>query len=148
MSSAIPATPVASQGAVAPDENGNFVNRAGDRFYCIRDVDDIPPFFIKVVSSDDHWLFVSSTGGLTAGRVSPETALFPYIPVDRIHDSLHHTGPRTIVRVHEDEGLRFWEPFNSEHRSLYTTSRNLYKSTLGDKLCFEETNHDLGLVFR
>ncbi|MDH5584611.1 MAG: hypothetical protein OEY82_12165, partial [Gammaproteobacteria bacterium] len=86
------------------------MNRAGERFYCIRDVDDIPPFFISVVSSDDHWLFVSSTGGLTAGRVSPETALFPYVPVDRIHESLPHTGPRTIVRLHRVDGMRFWEP--------------------------------------
>ena len=140
----------APQGDNAPEGSapGRFVNRAGERFYCIRDVDDIPPFFISVVSSDDHWLFVSSTGGLTAGRVSPETALFPYVPVDRIHESLPHTGPRTIVRLHRVDGMRFWEPFSREHRGRYSVSRNLYKSALGDKLCFEETNHDLGLVFR
>jgi hypothetical protein len=129
-------------------EPAGFVDRNGERFYCIRDVGDIPPFFISVISSSDHWLFISSTGGLTAGRVSPESALFPYVPVDRIHESLTHTGPRTVVRLHVSDGERYWEPFNREHRGRYAVSRNLYKSTLGDKLCFEETNHDLNLVFR
>ena len=66
---------------------GGFVDVDGERYYVIRDVDRMPPFFVSVISSADHWLFVSSSGGLTAGRVSPETALFPYLPVDRIHES-------------------------------------------------------------
>jgi hypothetical protein len=148
MSSVFSAKPLRSDDSAAHRKHGSFVNRAGERFYSIRDVDEMPPFFISVVSSDDHWLFVSSTGGLTAGRVSPETALFPYIPVDRIHESLTHTGPRTILRLHHADGEYYWEPFNREHRARYAISRNLYKSTLGDKLCFEEENHDLDLVFR
>ena len=108
MSSAVLTNPEQGGDLAANDLPGSFVNRAGERFYCIRDVDDIPPFFISVVSSDDHWLFVSSTGGLTAGRVSPETALFPYVPVDRIHESLTHTGPRTILRLHHTDGEREW----------------------------------------
>lgn len=127
--------------------SGAFVTRANERFYCINDVDEMPPFFISVISSDDHWLFVSSTGGLTAGRVSPETALFPYTTVDNIHESLRHTGPKTIIRVQQKDGPRYWEPFNRAHRGRYAISRNLYKSTLGDKLCFEEINHDLKLSF-
>ena len=74
---------VAGQDAVS----GEFVTLGKERFYAIHNVDKMPPFFISVVSSSDHWLFVSSTGGLTAGRVSPEQALFPYITVDKIHDS-------------------------------------------------------------
>ena len=66
--------------------SGEFVTFGGERYYAIRNVDQMAPFFISVISSADHWLFVSSTGGLTAGRVSPETALFPYIPVDRVHE--------------------------------------------------------------
>jgi len=96
----------------------------------------------------DHWLFVSSNGGLTAGRVSPKTALFPYITVDKIHDSISNTGPKTILRVLADGLTRVWEPFNTEHDGAYAVSRNLYKSLLGNKLCFEEFNHDLQLVFR
>ena len=59
----------------------------------------MPPFLVSVISSADHWLFVSSSGGLTAGRVSPESTLFPYITVDKLHDAAPHTGCRTIVRV-------------------------------------------------
>jgi hypothetical protein len=106
------------------------------------------PFFVSVISNVDHWLFVSSTGGLTAGRVSPETALFPYVTVDKIHESGPHTGPRTILRVHADGDRNDWEPFNREHDDRYNITRNLYKNVLGNKLCFEEINHDLGIEFR
>ena len=82
--------------------SGEFVTFGDERYYAIRNVDAMAPFFISVISSADHWLFVSSTGGLTAGRVSPETALFPYIPVDRVHESFPHTGPKTLLRVTTD----------------------------------------------
>jgi hypothetical protein len=59
----------------------------------------MPPFLVSVISSADHWLFVSSSGGLTAGRVSPESALFPYVTVDKLHDAAPHTGCKTILRV-------------------------------------------------
>ena len=73
---------------------GEFVDVEGERCYVIRNVDRMPPFFVSVISNADHWLFVSSSGGLTAGRVSPDTALFPYLPVDRIHECQPHTGPQ------------------------------------------------------
>ncbi len=147
MSSAISTQALRDKPAGLRDLAGSFVTREGERFYCIDNVDEIPPFFISVISSDDHWLFVSSTGGLTAGRVSPETALFPYGTVDNIHESLRHTGPKTIIRAYSKDGARYWEPFNRAHRGRYATSRKLYKSTLGDKLCFEELNHELELSF-
>ena len=127
---------------------GEFIDAAGERYYAIRNVDHIPPFFISIVSNDDHWLFASSTGGMTAGRVSPRTALFPYITVDKIHESAAHTGSRTLVRVQGDRGARLWEPFNREQVGRFSVSRNLYKNTLGNKLCFEEINQDLRLAFR
>ena len=127
---------------------GGFVDVDGERYYVIRNVDGMPPFFVSVISSADHWLFVSSSGGLTAGRVSPETALFPYLPVDRIHESNPHTGCKTILRVGLHGRQVLWEPFNREHDGRFATSRNLYKSVLGNKLCFEEVNHDLALAFR
>ncbi len=128
--------------------SGEFMDMAGERYYAIRNVDQMDPFFISVISDVDHWLFVSSNGGLTAGRVSPDTALFPYITVDKIHHSAPHTGSKTIVRVKTDGKTRNWEPFNQEHDGRYTVNRNLYKTLLGNKLCFEEINHDLNLVFR
>ena len=128
--------------------SGEFINMAGERYYAIRNVDKMAPFFISVVSSSDHWLFISSTGGLTAGRVSPDTALFPYRTVDKIHDSSTHTGSKTLLRVDLGAETQEWEPFNLEHDGRFRFSRNLYKNTLGNKLCFEEINHDLRLAFR
>jgi hypothetical protein len=128
--------------------SGEFVTFAGERYYAIRNVNEMAPFFISVISSADHWLFASSTGGLTAGRGSPETALFPYVTVDRIHESTTHTGPKTMLHVSSEGNSQLWEPFNVENSSPFRFSRNLYKNTLGNKLCFEEINHDLKLAFR
>ena len=128
--------------------SGELVEFDGERYYAIRDVDRMPPFFVSVVSNVDHWLFVSSTGGLTAGRVSPETALFPYVTVDKVHESGPHTGPKTLLRIDANGQPQNWEPFNREHDGRYAVSRNLYKNTLGNKLCFEEVNHDMRVAFR
>ena len=127
---------------------GAFVTLEGERYYAIGNVDKMPPFFTSLVSDDDHWIFVASNGGLTAGRVSPETALFPYVTVDKIYDSTPHTGSKTLLRVEVDGKQHFWEPFNKEHDGRYATTRNLYKSIGGSRLLFEEINHDLGLTFR
>ena len=132
------------EGAVA----GEFLTIAGERYYAIRNVDQMEPFFISVVSNDDHWLFISSTGGLTAGRVSPDTSLFPYISVDKIHESAPHTGSKTLLRCESPGGIRYWEPFGRANDAGVAISRNLYKNVLGNKLCFEEVNRELGLVFR
>jgi hypothetical protein len=128
--------------------SGEFVTLSNERFYAIKNADQMAPFFMSMISDSDHWLFVSSTGGLTAGRVSPETALLPYVTVDRIHESTSHTGCKTIVQLKKEDNLQNWEPFNSEHDGKYNTTRNLYKSLLGNKICFEEINHDLSLSFR
>ncbi len=128
--------------------SGEFMDFAGERYYAIRNVDKMEPFFISVISNVDHWLFVSSTGGLTAGRVSPKTALFPYVTVDKIHESAPHTGSKTLLRIHTNGKQHDWHPFNREHDGHFTVSRHLYKSILGNKLCFEEINHDLQLAFR
>ena len=127
---------------------GAFVTLAGERYYVIEHVDKMAPFFISLVSDSDHWLFIASNGGLTAGRVSPETALFPYVTVDRIYDSALHTGSKTLLRANINGQLHAWEPFNREHDDHYVVTRNLYKNQLGNKLLFEEINHDLELAFR
>ncbi|MEM6273666.1 MAG: hypothetical protein AAF735_00365 [Myxococcota bacterium] len=127
---------------------GDFVDLAGERCYAIENVDAMQPFLISVVSDQDHWLFASSTGGLTAGRISPETSLFPYITVDKIHDSAPHTAGVTIIRVSRHDAFETWEPFRPDRGGRYALTRNLYKSVLGNMLCFEELNHDLELRFR
>ena len=57
---------------------GKFVSIDNDKYYKISNSDQMKPFFISVVSPSDHWLFISSTGCLSAGRIRPENALFPY----------------------------------------------------------------------
>ena len=54
------------------------MRRTGRQHALVIDYDELPPFFMTIVSSSDHWLFVSSAGGLTAGRVNVEHSLFPY----------------------------------------------------------------------
>ena len=130
------------------DVTGEFVTLADERYYRIGNVDRLAPFLISLVSDSDHWMFIASNGGLTAGRISPETALFPYVTVDKIYDSTAHTGSKTLLRAEKDGEQYDWEPFNKEHDRRYATTRNLYKSVLGDKLLFEEINHDLQLAFR
>lgn len=127
---------------------GEFIDLNDERYYAIKHVDHMAPFFISLVSDSDHWLFVSTNTGLTAGRVSPDTALFTYETVDKIHESHLHTGCKTILKVQLDGQMHAWEPFNQEHNHRYCTSRNVFKTVLGNKLCFEETNHDLQLTFR
>ncbi|MPX98285.1 hypothetical protein EHW61_16810, partial [Salinivibrio sp. VYel6] len=62
--------------------SGEILDFEGEKFYKISNVDEMSPFFISVVSSGDHYIFISSTGSLAAGRVRPENALFPYRSVD------------------------------------------------------------------
>ena len=78
------------------DVSGEYVALLGDTFYRIHNYDAMPPFFMSVVSSSNHWLFISSTGGLSAGRVSAEQALFPYYTDAKLTESSQHTGPNAI----------------------------------------------------
>lgn len=126
---------------------GEFVRLDDDVYYKISNYDSIPPFFMTLVSSSDHWLFISSSGGMTAGRKNPEHALFPYYTDDKITDSAETTGSRTIIRVRSDQGWNLWEPFSKTYDGIYKLDRNLYKNRIGNKLIFEEVNHDLGIMF-
>ena len=126
---------------------GDYVTRDGESFYRIANVDGMDDFFISVVSDSNHWMFISTRGGLSAGRTDCDSALFPYYTEDKIQDNSGNTGSRTIV-IAEQEGRRtLWEPFSRSHAGIYKLTRNLYKNVLGDKLIFEELNHDLGLQF-
>jgi hypothetical protein len=125
----------------------SFVDIRGERYCRIAHYDAIPPFFMSIVSDSDHWLFISSNGGLTAGRRDPDHALFPYYPDDRIHDGCEHTGSKTIFRVIGNGKVVLWEPFSEQFLGSDHVSRNLYKSVYGNKIIFEEVNHDLALTF-
>jgi len=131
----------------APIE-GRRVNLDGEDFYEISNYDRMHPFFMSIVSGADHWMFISSTGALTAGRRNADLALFPYYTDDKIHDSAEITGSKTILLVEKQGRNHLWEPFSEHYRGLYRIRRNLYKSFWGNKLIFEESNADLGLTFR
>ncbi|MGC6481194.1 MAG: hypothetical protein ACON4S_03105 [Porticoccaceae bacterium] len=127
---------------------GNYVNIEGETFYQIENYDQMKDFFISVVSDSDHWMFISTRGGLTAGRINSENSLFPYYTDDKISDGSPYTGSRTIVLATISDKTSLWEPFSEQYNGIYNISRNLYKNVFGDKLIFEEINHDLGLNFR
>ncbi|MCU0988654.1 MAG: hypothetical protein MUE63_03460 [Xanthomonadales bacterium] len=128
------------------DSGGGFVERDGETFYRISNYDRMPPFFMTVVSGFDHWMFVSSTGGMTCGRRDPENALFPYETDDRIHDADATTGSRTILLVRRGGQVFLWKPFARE-APVYQIERNLLKNLAGNRLVFEEINRGLGLAF-
>jgi len=126
---------------------GGHVDIGGERFYRIVNHDAMPPFLMSLVSDSDHWMFVSSTGALTAGRRDPDHALFPYYTDDRIHDSQDQTGGKTVLRVTRGGLTSLWEPFSQRYEGLYRITRSLAKSVYSNKIVFEEVNHDLGLSF-
>ncbi|MGZ4399053.1 MAG: hypothetical protein ACXVZ1_11640, partial [Gaiellaceae bacterium] len=82
--------PIVVGGAALKSERepveGTLVDVEGERFYRVSNCDGIPPFLVSLVSDSDHWFFVASNGALTAGRRSPDHALFPYTTDDRLYD--------------------------------------------------------------
>jgi hypothetical protein len=120
----------------------------GENFYLISNYDEIPPFFMSVVSDSHHWMFISSNGALSAGRKNSEYALFPYYTVDKITESYDTTGSKTIVQIPREGQIYIWEPFSERNQGRFKTSRNIYKNAIGNKIIFEELNIDLELGFR
>ena len=119
----------------------------GEQFYKISNSDCMRPFFMSIVSDSNHWMFISSNGGLTAGRKNAEFALFPYYTDDKITESAEITGSKTIFQVSYNNQTLIWEPFSERFTDKYSISRNLYKNFYGNKIIFEEINHDLELSF-
>lgn len=128
--------------------DGGFVDIDNSRYYKISNYDRMPDFFMSIVSDSDHWMFISSTGSLSAGRKNRDNALFPYYTVDKIHDYRGVTGSKTILLVKKEEKSYLWEPFTEYSPKFYNVNRNIYKSYFGNSVIFEEVNHDLGLTFR
>ncbi|MBR9860778.1 hypothetical protein GYB22_08530 [bacterium] len=119
----------------------------GEKFFRITNSDFMRAFFMSVVSDSNHWMFISSNGGLTAGRKNSNYALFPYYTDDKVTESAEITGSKSIFRVNIDGKTHVWEPFSIRSDGFFNTTRNLYKNVYGNKIIFEEINHDLDLVF-
>jgi hypothetical protein len=128
--------------------NGKQIVFENENYYKISNSDAMRPFFMSIVSDSNHWMFISSNGGLTAGRKDSESSLFPYYTDDKITESAEITGSKTILQVHAVDKTYLWEPFSTRYVGIYKTQRNLYKNNYGNKVVFEEINEDLGLTFR
>ncbi|TWU56840.1 hypothetical protein Poly51_27570 [Rubripirellula tenax] len=131
------------------EAHGEYVQIDGKDWYKISNSHRMADFFISIVSSSNHWMFVSSSGALTAGRRNADSSLFPYYCSDKISDAATNTGPRTLLRIrHEGGPWCLWEPFATAPIRTGQRTRNLYKNSLGTRILFEEFNHALGVVFR
>jgi hypothetical protein len=119
-----------------------------ETFYKISDVDAMRPFFMSIVSDSNHWLFVSSNGGISAGRKNANFALFPYYTDDKITESSEITGSKTIIRIAKNNTAVIWEPFSVRSEGRFAITRNLYQNKWCNKILFEEINHDLQLGFQ
>ena len=130
------------------DIKGSLVNIDNEVYYKISNSDKMRPFFMSIVSDSNHWMFISSNGSLTAGRKNSEFALFPYYTDDKITEAVEITGSKSIFQVEKNQELHLWEPFSDRFAGKYKTTRNLYKNEYGNKVLFEEINHDLELTFQ
>jgi len=126
----------------------SLVEIENEKYYKISNHDAMRPFFMSIVSSNNHWIFISSNGGITAGRKNPNYALFPYYTDDKVSDFADLTGSKTIFQIHSEDKTSVWEPFSEHFTNLYNTKRNIYKNLYGNKLIFEEINYDLNVTFR
>ena len=127
---------------------GEYTLISEEEYYKISNFNLMPPFFMTVVSASNHWLFISSNGGLSAGRKNADMALFPYATDDKITDSAEITGSKTIFKVKQNGKTYLWEPFSEQYMGVYPIIRNIYKNRIGNKILFEETNEALALTFR
>lgn len=140
---------------MAKEVKGTFVELDGEKFYCIKNYDCMEDFFMTITSSSDIWNFCWSHGGISAGRINSNHAIFPYYTADKISDMKNVTGSWTAVAVKTADGVKIWQPFESllsgqnyKTKNCTCLERNIYKNLNGTKIWFEEINKDLGLSFR
>ena len=121
------------------------------QFYKIENYDCMDDFFMTITSSSDIWNFCWAQGGITAGRIDCDHAVFPYGTADKVSDAKNYTGSYTAVLA----GNTLWEPFASlgvspalRRLAEKNIRRNIYKNTAGTEVWFEEINDDLKLSFR
>ena len=127
---------------------GDFIKIDNETFYRISNFDKMPPFLISIVSATDHWMYISSKGGITAGRKNADNALFAYSNDDILHDVYGITGSKTIIKIADKGKLYLWEPFSENYSGIYSVTRNLYKNISSTEIIFEEINHDLEIKFQ
>ena len=135
--------------------SGSFTNINGNEVYKIENYDCMENFFMTITSSSDIWNFCWSQGGITAGRIDSNHAVFPYYTSDKVHDAGSYTGAYTCIKVISSNDEIYWEPFSSfyyppmkrmeEEKKLI---HNIYKNFTGTQVWFEEINTELQMLFR
>ena len=140
---------------MAKEVKGSFTKLDGQQFYKIENYDHMEDFFMTITSSSDVWNFCWSQGGITAGRINSDHAIFPYYTADKVSESKINTGSYTAISVKEDGKTVIWEPFaplmcNTGYKFVNDENiqRNIYKNVNGTKIWFEEINKSLQLAFR
>ena len=130
--------------AQSPVQASQLIEIEGESFVVINQLQEMPGFFLSMVSAGDHWFFVATNGALSAGRKSPDHALFPYYTVDKLTANWNCTGPQTIIQC---DG-KTWEPYKPYNATRFPVEQRIYKNLNGDSVIFEETNKQLDLCYR
>lgn len=130
--------------------SGSFIVSGNETYYKIENYDLMPDFFMTITSSSDVWNFLWSKGGITAGRIDADHAIFPYYTADIVSDVKYNTGPFSALKIYDAKKNTYvyWQPFDEPDGNAYGIENNLYKSTNGSKIIFEEILLDYGLTFR
>jgi hypothetical protein len=121
--------------------------RTGERAQYVRiaDVDRLEPFLMHLAGNSDVWLYAGSNGPLTAGRVDPDTAIFPYVTADKLLGHPDSSGALTLFRVRRGGAASLWEPWTAQWQD--GIRRNLRKSADSTEIVYEEVHEPLGLRF-
>lgn len=142
---------------------GDYCFLDGEEFLRISNVDQMPAFFMSMISSEDHWMYIASNGALSCGRRDANGALFPYYSADKLLDMQSAVGPRTLIRIHVSDftverldtaGTDWpahsvcWQPFLATVGNPFEVQRCIFKNKWGSRIVFEETNRTLQLAFR
>jgi hypothetical protein len=117
--------------------------RAG--YGSIADVDHLEPFLMQLVGNSDVWLYAGSNGPFTAGRIDPDSALFPYVTADKLLRHAGTSGALTLLRVRRGGAATLWEPWSALRQR--GVRRNLRKSADSTEIVYEELHEPLGLRF-
>lgn len=125
---------------------GEFCEIDGESAYRITGVDLLSPFFMTLATATEVWCFISSSGGLTAGRWNADHAVLPYYTDDKVTENVGNTGGVTLIRDAEQSDAAVWEPFSQTVRPEGCT-RTLTKTILGDSIQFTEDAPTEGLRF-
>ncbi len=106
------------------DVKGELVTIEKENYYKISNSDTMRPFFMSIVSDSNHWMFISSNGGLSAGRKNSESSLFPYYTDDKITESFDLTGSKTILQIQSKRKNPIMGTFFRQvQRNLYNTKK-------------------------